>query len=104
MLKWFLRRKFWDSIALVKYFFAKPVDIKLPPTQSRHIYPKPLSEAVPKEPLDKGVFWPRGQTPREERTLVRATFYDVQVWLYTTRWKPRQPDLPRIDLDPEVAL
>lgn len=104
MLKWFLRRKFWDLIALVKYFFAKPVDIKLPPTQWRHIYPKPMSEAIPKVPLDKVMVCPRGQIPRDERTLVPATFYDVQVWLYTTRWKPMQPDLPRIDLDPEVAL
>jgi hypothetical protein len=104
MLKWFLRRKLWDLIALVKYFFAKPVDIKLPPTQWRHIYPKPMSEAIPKVPLDKVMVCPRGQIPRDERTLVPATFYDVQVWLYTTRWKPMQPDLPRIDLDPEVAL
>jgi hypothetical protein len=104
MLKWFLRRKSWDLIALLKYFFAKPVDIKLPPTQWRHIYPKPMSEAIPKVPLDKVMVCPRGQIPRDERTLVPATFYDFQVWLYTTRWKPMQPDLPRIDLDPEVAL
>jgi hypothetical protein len=104
MLKWFLRRKFWDLIALVKYFFAKPVDIKVPPTHWRHIYPKPMSEAIPKVPLDKVMVCPRGQIPRDERTLVPATFYDVQVWLYTTRWKPMQPGLPRIDLDPELAL
>jgi hypothetical protein len=103
MLKWFLRRKSWDLIALLKYFFAKPVDIKLPPTQWRHIYPKPMIEAVPEVPLRKVMVCPRAQIPRDERTLVPATFYDIQVWLYT-RWSPMQQGLPRIDLDPEVAL
>ena len=103
MLKWFLRRKSWDLIALLKYFFAKPVDIKLPPTQWQHIYPKPMSEAIPEVPLDKVMVCPRAQIPRDERTLVPATFYDIQVWLYT-RWSPMQQGLPRIDLDPEVAL
>jgi Lipoxygenase len=103
MLKWFLRRKSWDLIALLKYFFAKPVDIKLPPTQWRHIYPKPMIEAIPEVPLRKVMVCPRAQIPRDERTLVPATFYDIQVWLYT-RWSPMQQGLPRIDLDPEVAL
>jgi Lipoxygenase len=103
MLKWFLRRKSWDLIALLKYFFAKPVDIKLPPTQWRHIHPKPMIEAIPEVPLRKVMVCPRAQIPRDERTLVPATFYDIQVWLYT-RWSPMQQGLPRIDLDPEVAL
>jgi len=103
MLKWFLRRKSWDLIALLKYFFAKPVDVKLPPTQWRHIYPKPMIEAIPEVLLRKVMVCPRAQIPRDERTLVPATFYDFQVWLYT-RWSPMQQGLPRIDLDPEVAL
>src|ERR1700727_2809617 len=103
MLTWFLRRKSWDLIALLKYFFAKPVDIKLPPTQWRHIYPKPMIEAIPEVLLRKVMVCPRAQIPRDERTLVPATFYDFQVWLYT-RWSPMQQGLPRIDLDPEVAL
>jgi arachidonate 15-lipoxygenase len=75
----------------------------LPPTQWRHIYPKPVIEAIPEVPLRKVMVCPRAQIPRDERTLVPATFYDIQVWLYT-RWSPMQQGLPRIDLDPEVAL
>ena len=104
MLKWFLRRKFWDLIALVKFFSLSRSTSSCHQHKWRHIYPKPMSEAIPKVPLDKVMVCPRATIPRDERTLVHATFYDFQVWLYTTCWSPMQPDLPRIDLDPEVAL
>ena len=103
MLNWFLRHKFWDFLALVKFFFAKPVDIKSPPARWGQIHPKPMREAIREVPLDNVMVCPRTQIPRDERQLVPAKFYDFQVWLYT-RWSPMQPDLPRIDLDPEVAL
>jgi hypothetical protein len=103
MLKWFPRRVFWDFIAWFKFFAARPVDIKLPPTNWNHIEPKPMFEAIPEVPLHKVMVCPRAQIPRDERKLLPTKFYDFQVWLYT-RWSPMQPGLPRIDLDPEVAL
>jgi len=42
MLTWFVRRGTWDFVAWVKFRFAKPVDIKLPPAERWYIEPKPM--------------------------------------------------------------
>jgi hypothetical protein len=46
----------------------------------------------------------RGDIPRDERSLRNSTFFDIQVWLYTSFASPMQRGLPSIDADPRVAL
>ena len=67
MLKWFLRRGFWDFITWLKFFFAKPVDIQLPTSKVATHPPKPMVEAIPDVPLHKVMVCPRAQIPRDER-------------------------------------
>jgi len=103
MLRWFLRRGFWDLIAWVKFRFAKPVDIKLPRAQWGQINPKPMREAIPDVPLYKVMVCPPANIPEDERNPRNTKFYEFQVWLYKI-YSPMQPGLPRIDPDPHVAL
>jgi Lipoxygenase len=103
MLKWFLRRVFWDFIAFGKFALAKPLNIR-PPRAESHIEPKPMFEAIPEVPLRKVMVCPRAQIPPDERNLRNTKFYDLQVWLCTTRCSPMQPGLPSIDLDAQAAL
>ncbi|MGA9492033.1 MAG: hypothetical protein WBV80_17520 [Mycobacterium sp.] len=103
MLRWFLRRSFWDFVAWVKFRFAKPVDIKLPPTERWYIEPKPLIKAIPQIPLRNVSVCTRADIPRDERSLRNTIFFAFLVWLYSY-WSPMQRGLPPIDADPHVAL
>ena len=49
---------------LVKFRFAKPVDIRLPTAKWAHINPKPMGEAIPDVPLDKVMVCPPAEIPR----------------------------------------
>jgi hypothetical protein len=104
MLMWFLRRGFWDVFAWLKFRFAKPVDIKLPPTERWHIEPKPLITAIPQIPLHNVRVCTRADIPRDERSLRNSAVFDFQVWAYTSWLSPMQQGLPPIDEDPHVAL
>jgi len=105
MLMWFLRRGFWDFLAWVKFRFAKPVDIKLPPTERWYIEPKPMIKAIPQIQLHNVKVCTRADIPRDERSLRDTIFFDVQVWLYTTWLSPMQPRrLPPIHKNPQLAL
>ena len=84
MLIWFLRRGLWDFIAWGKFRFAKPLDIKLPPTKRRHIEPKPMIQAIPQVPLHNVMVCARADIPRDERSLVQHHVFRLQVWLYKT--------------------
>ncbi len=103
MLRWFLRRGFWDLITWVKFCFAKPVDIPSPTAKSAQINPKPMREAIPEVPLYKVMVCPPANIPEDERNPRNTKFYKFQVWLYKI-YSPMQPGLPRIDPDPHVAL
>jgi hypothetical protein len=103
MLRWFLRRGFWDFITLAKFALAKPVNIPRPPAKWGYIKPKPMDEAIPEVPLRNVMVCPRGQIPRDERNLLHTKFYDFQVCLYTI-YSPMQPGLPPVSADPQVAL
>jgi hypothetical protein len=104
MLRWFLRRGFWDFIAWFKFTVNKPLNIPKP-TKWDRIEPKPMIEAIPEVPLRNVMVCPRANIPRDERSLVQTTFYRFQVWLYRYRaFSPMQAGLPPIDADPQVAL
>ena len=103
MLMWFLRRGLWDLIAWVKFLFAKPLNIPVPPSKRRVIEPKPMIEAIPELPLRNVMVCPRANIPHDERAPGPSMFYRFQVWLYTV-FSPMQPGLPPIDADPQVAL
>ena len=67
MLMWFLRRGLWDLIAWVKFLFAKPLNIPVPPSKRRVIEPKPMIEAIPEVPLRNVMVCPRANIPHDER-------------------------------------
>ena len=102
MLKWYLRRGFWDFLTWVKFRFAKPVDIRLPQAKWDHIRPTPMVESIPDVPLDKVMVCPPAEIPEDERSW-HGLVYRAQVWLYKI-YSPMQPGLPRIDPDPQIAL
>jgi hypothetical protein len=102
MLRWFLRRGFWDLITLAKFVGAKPVDIPTPTAKSGDINPKPMREAIPDVPLYKVMACSPADIPKGESSW-HGIVYRVQVWMYKI-YSPMQPGLPRIDPDPQVAL
>jgi Lipoxygenase len=102
MLRWFLRRGFWDLITFAKFVGAKPVDIPRPTAKSGDIKPKPLREAIPDVPLYKVMACSPADIPEDERSW-HSVVYRIQVWVYKI-YSPMQPGLPRIDPDPHVAL
>lgn len=104
MLVWFLRRGLWNNIAWFKFKMAKPLDIDLPTDREWYIEPKPMINAIPEVPLRNVKVCTRGDIPRDERSLRNSTFFDVQVWAYTTLASPMQQGLPSIHADPKVAL
>ena len=104
MLKWTLRRWFWDMLAWLKFAFSKPVKIERPTTPWRHITPKPMILAIPEVPLHNVMVCARADVPRDEQNRLHTEFYNFQVWLYSTFLRPMQPCLPQIDADPQVAL
>jgi hypothetical protein len=104
MLRWFLRRGFWDLLAWLKFAVNKPLNIPLPETKRRVIEPKPMIEAIPEVPLRNVMVCTRANIPRDELVRRNTIAYGVQVWLYTTALSPMQPGLPPIDADPQVAL
>ncbi len=104
MLVWFVRRAFWDLIAVLKFVINKPVTIPPPPAHPNRIEPKPMIQAIPEVPLRNVMVCPRADIPHDERSFRNTLAYNVQVWLYNTVLSPMQPDLPRIDADPQVAV
>ena len=103
MLRWFLRRGFWNLIAWGKFTVNKPLDIPRPPTERDVIEPKPMIDAIPEVPLRNVMVCPRADIPHDERSQRNTKFYGLQVWLYTA-FSPMQPNLPSVDVDPQVAL
>jgi Lipoxygenase len=104
MLIWFVRRGLWDFFAWVKFRFAKPADIKLPPAERCYIEPKPMIKAIPQIPLHNVKVCTRADIPRDERSLRNSLVFAFQVRAYTSWLSPMQPGLPPIDHDPHVAL
>jgi arachidonate 15-lipoxygenase len=103
MLKWFVRRGFWDLIAWGKFKACKPLDIERPPSKHQVIEPKPMIEAIPEVPLRNVMVCARADIPKDERSRLNTFAYWVQVRLYTC-YSPMQRGLPEIDADPQVAL
>jgi hypothetical protein len=103
MLTWFVRRGIWDFITWLKFFFAKPENIRLPKAKWDPITPTPMGKAIPDVPLTKVMVCPRSQIPQDERNPRNTVFYDFQVWFYRI-CSPMQQGLPPINADPQVAL
>ena len=104
MLKWYVRRGFWNVIAWGKFKMNKPLKIPPPPADRHVIEPKPMIDVIPEVPLKSVMVCARASIPPEERVPRNTRFYRLQVWLYTTFLSPMQPGLPQIDADPQVAL
>ena len=103
MLKWFLRRMFWDFITFGKFAFAKPVTIPEPPDKSGPINPVSMSVAIPGVEVHKVMVCPPADIPKDERTWLPAMAFRVQVRLYSV-CSAMQPGLPPISADPQTAL
>ncbi len=104
MLFWFVRRALWDLVAWAKFAINKPVKIPSPPAHPNRIETKPLIEAIPELRIRNVMVCPPADIPHDERSFRNTLAYKIQVRLYGTSLSPMQPDLPRIDADPQVAL
>ncbi len=103
MLRWFVRRGFWDLLTWLKFIASKPLDIERHhPTQAR-IVPTRMIDAIPEVPLRNVKVCPYADIPEDERNWLHSMAYRVQVRLYDI-YSPMQQGLPRIDTDPQAAL
>lgn len=103
MIRWRVRKTFWNVFVWVKVAGNRLVTIPLPPKTHRLIRPVPLYEAIPDIPI-KGILacHPR-DIPADERSWVHAWAFKIQLWLYSA-YPPMQPGLPEVDADPDRAL
>lgn len=105
-LEWFFRKWFWVLLAWFKAAANKPMDIGLPPDScgSGHVItPMPLGKVIPELPMHSVMVCPPGQIPADERSLSKALFYKLQIWLYRA-YSPMQAALPNISGDADAAL
>lgn len=103
MIKWFIRRCFWNLIAWIKFALNKPLKIPLPPLKSARIDPVPMSRAIAGLPIDNIMVGGPDQIPSDERSFAQSAVYKLQVWLYSA-FPAVQAGLPPVDADPQVAL
>jgi arachidonate 15-lipoxygenase len=103
MLRWWLRKAFWDFLAWVKMSLNKPLVIPLPPAQRKTIVPQEMVAVMPAVPLKGVLVCPPADIPRDEYDKAKTLVYRFQVWLYTA-YPPMQPGLPPIDTDGPTAL
>jgi arachidonate 15-lipoxygenase len=87
----------------VKASLAKPLDIPVPPASARAIQPVTLHQAIPALPIHGIRAVRESDIPRDERSLGKSLWHDVQVSLYCL-YSPMQPGLPPVDPDPALAL
>ncbi len=100
---WFVRRWFWNLLAIFKSVLNKPLVIPVPSDGGRRIEPVTMAEAVAGLPLQRVMAARQQDIPADERQTTKTLFYRLQVWLYSA-FSPMQAGLPPINADPELAL
>jgi arachidonate 15-lipoxygenase len=98
---WSLRKRFWDTLAIVKVRFNKPAVIPIPSGTVPPLRPVPLASRFPGIPIPNIRIG--DHVPADEIAAPRHYLYALQVWLYRV-FSPMQSGLPPIDADPEQAL
>ncbi len=103
MIKWRLRKAFWDFFGWVKMAGNKPRDIPVPAKQAGMIVPLSMEEVIPAIPIKSIQVCPTGQIPKDEKAWKQVAVTRLQLFLYKV-FPPMQAGLPPIDANPDVAL
>jgi arachidonate 15-lipoxygenase len=103
LIRWWLRKAFWDFFGWVKMTGNKPRDIPIPSKQVGLIEPLPLLEVVPGIPIRAILVCPTQQIPDDEKSLAQTAVTKLQLFLYRV-FPPMQAGLPPIDANPDRAL
>ena len=98
---WFLRKLFWNCLAVLKFRSSKPDIIPVPKNIGRPIKGVSLSSHYPGIPIPNIIV--ADHIPEDESFKLKVFFYDFQVAMYRL-FSPMQPGLPSIDEDDENAL
>jgi hypothetical protein len=101
-MMWFIRKWFWNILALIKAAGNKPLNIPLP-TAGPAIEPVPLSQAVNGLPIQRVLAARPEDVPADEVSRLHTMAYKVQVWLYGV-FPAMQPGLPPINNNPKLAF
>ncbi|MFZ0528974.1 MAG: hypothetical protein WAL91_00385 [Propionicimonas sp.] len=98
---WFVRRRFWDRLAVMKFAGATVVDIPVPGGDERAVRAVPLAQRFPGIGINRVLVADR--IPTDEADPRAERFYRVLVRLFRT-FGPQEPDLPPITRDRAAAL
>ena len=98
---WAARKLLWNKIAIWKFRANKPATIPVPKDDGRALGVVSLASQFPSIPIPN--IRVADHVPADEASVLKSTFYDVQVALYGGL-SPMEPGLPSIDADPNKAL
>lgn len=98
---WTVRRRVWDTVALVKYRGNKPAAIPTAPAPGRRMEPVSLARSIPG--VDTPHIVAADHVPADEASRRKDWFVRVQVAMYRV-FPAMQDGLPPIDSDPAAAL
>jgi hypothetical protein len=103
VIRWRIRKAFWDFFGWVKMAGNKPRNIPLPPEHLSKIEPLPMEEVIPGIPIKGILVCPTNQIPDDEKSAIQTLITKLQLGLYKV-FSPMQPGLPPIDADADRAL
>src|SRR5262245_30743586 len=98
---WSVRKSVWNNIAITKFRANKPADIPVPKDDGRKLEVVGLVQQFPTIPIPN--IRVADRVPTDEASVLKHTFYDLQVALYRGM-SPMEAGLPPIDADPIKAL
>ena len=103
LLRWFLRRTFWNGIALFKAALNKPLVIPVPQDGNPKIEPVPMDQVVPGLKMPRVLAALQPDIPADERQPAKTLVYRVQTALYRL-YPPTVAGLPPVNPDPQLNL
>ena len=101
MMRWSLRKCFWNLLAVVKYRGNRPVVIRVPSDEDRPIHAVSLVSQFPSIPIQN--IRVADHVPADEASRFKYYFYEFQVAMYRL-FSPMEPGLPSIDANPHKAM
>lgn len=103
LFRWFLRRTFWNGIALFKAALNKPLVVPVPRDSGELIEPVPMDQVVKGLPMQRVLAARQADIPADERQFAKTLVYRVQTALYRL-YPPTVAGLPPVNPDPQLNL
>jgi len=98
---WGIRKRLWSALLVLKFRFARPLAVPVPPPFERSLLPVPLEQKFPNVPIKSITV--SNHVPIDEEQKLALRFSKLQTWL-ARHASPMQPGLPQIDKNPYDAL